>query len=381
MYSPALPEQVTEQGLTTEGDHVKAIVYQGPAEMVYSDVPDSELGRPDGAIVRTEISGICGSDLHIYHGYGLNTTPGYVVGHEAVGVVAEVGTDVRNFRPGDRVVISASTGCGYCYYCRRGYSMQCTDGVTGGYGRGGSHGRHGASWGKGMALPGLQAQYVAVPAADSNMVGLPDSVGFEAAIVLTDSAPTAWLAARHARIAPGDSVAVIGLGPIGQMAVMAAEAMGAGRIVAADTHEYRRKSAERFGAETATKDEIEALLDEGTHGLGADVVIDTVGSETALAQAMQLAAAGGRVAAVGVNKEGRFDFPYRMAMHKGLEFFTGLTSVQRELQELLPLAEADRIHPEWIITHRMGLSAGADAYAMIEGREDGVLKIALDPDR
>jgi alcohol dehydrogenase len=360
---------------------VKAIVYQGPADMVYTDVPDSELGAPDSAVVRTEICGICGSDLHIYHGHGLNTTPGYVVGHEAVGVVTETGADVRNFRPGDRVVISASTGCGYCYYCRRGYSMQCTDGVTGGYGRGGSHGRHGASWGKGMALPGLQAQYVAVPAADSNMVKLPDNVSFEAAIVLTDSAPTAWLAARHARIVPGDSVAVIGLGPIGQMAVMAAEAMGAGHIVAADTHEYRRKSAERFGAEAVTKEKIEALLDERTNGLGADVVIDTVGSETALAQAMQLAAAGGRVAAVGVNKEGRFDFPYRMAMHKGLEFFVGLTSVQRELQELLPLAEANRIHPEWIVTHHMGLSAGAGAYAMIEGRADGVLKIALDPTR
>jgi alcohol dehydrogenase len=358
---------------------MKAIVYDGPAQMRYADVPDPVLSGPDGAIVRAAICGICGSDLHIYHGHGLNTTPGYVVGHESVGEVVEVGSAVHNFRPGDRVIISASTGCGNCHYCRRGYSMQCTDGETGGYGRGGSHGRHGASWGKGMVLPGLQAQYVAVPGADANMVALPEQISYEAAIVMTDSAPTAWLAARHARIVPGNTVAVIGLGPIGQMAVMAAEAMGAGHIVAADTHEYRRKSAEQFGAETATKDTVEALLDERTAGLGADVVIDTVGSESALAQAMQLAATGGRVAAVGVNKEGHFDFPYRMAMHKGLEFFVGLTSVQRELQEILPLAAAGRIHPERIITHHTGLSRGADAYAMLERREDGVLKIAIDP--
>jgi threonine dehydrogenase-like Zn-dependent dehydrogenase len=358
---------------------MKAIVYDGPTQMRYADVPDPVLSGADGAIVRAAICGICGSDLHIYHGHGLNTTPGYVVGHESVGEVVEVGSAVHNFRPGDRVIISASTGCGNCHYCRRGYSMQCTDGETGGYGRGGSHGRHGASWGKGMVLPGLQAQYVAVPGADANMVALPEQISYEAAIVMTDSAPTAWLAARHVRIVPGNTVAVIGLGPIGQMAVMAAEAMGAGHIVAADTHEYRRKSAERFGAETATKDTVEALLDERTAGLGADVVIDTVGSESALTQAMQLAATGGRVAAVGVNKEGRFDFPYRMAMHKGLEFFVGLTSVQRELQEILPLAAAGRIHPEWIVTHRTGLSKGAEAYSLIEGREDGVLKIAIDP--
>jgi alcohol dehydrogenase len=362
-----------------EWTHMKAIVYDGPAQMRYADVPDAQLSGPDGAIVRAEICGICGSDLHIYHGHGLNTTPGYVVGHEFVGEVVEVGSDVHNFTAGDRVVVSASTGCGRCYYCRRGYSMQCTDGVNGGYGRGGSHGRQGASWGKGMALPGCQAQYLAVPGSDSNMVKLPDNVSYEAAIVLTDSAPTAWLAARHARIVPGNTVAVIGLGPIGQMAVMAAEAMGAGYVVAADTHEYRRKSAERYGAETATKDEIEALLDERTNGLGADVVIDTVGTDSALLQAIELAATGGRVAAVGVNKEGQFDFPYRQAMHKGLEFFVGLTSVQRELQELLPLAASGRVHPEWIVTHRMGLSEAPEAYAMIEGRVDGVLKIALDP--
>jgi threonine dehydrogenase-like Zn-dependent dehydrogenase len=213
------------------------------------------------------------------------------------------------------------------------------------------------------------------------MVKLPDSVSYEAAIVLTDAAATAWLAARHARIVPGDTVAVLGLGPIGQMAVMAAEAMGAGHILATDTHEYRRKIAERYGAETAARDDAEALLDERTGGLGADVVIETAGTTAALLQALQLAAAGGRVAAVGVNKEGLFEFPYRMAMHKGLEFFTGLTSVQRELQELLPLVASGRAHPEWIITHGMGLSQAPGAYAMIEGREDGVLKIALDPAR
>jgi alcohol dehydrogenase len=360
---------------------MKAVIYDGPAQMRLADVPDPVLSGGDGAIIRTTICGICGSDLHIYHGHGLNTTPGYVVGHEAVGEVVEVGPAVHGFRAGDRVLLPGSTGCGRCYYCRRGYALQCTDGDSGGYNRGGSHGRRGASWGKGMRLPGCQAQYIAVPVADSHMIKLPDSVSYEAAIVLTDAAPTAWLGARHARIAPGDTVAVLGLGPVGQMAVMAAQAMGAGHIIATDTHEYRRKTAERYGAETAARDDIEAAVDERTGGLGADVVIDTAGTKPALLQAIQLAATGGRVAAVGVNQEGFFEFPYRMAMHKGLEFFTGLTSVQRELQELLPLVASGRAHPEWIITHDMGLSQAPGAYAMIEGRVDGVLKIALDPAR
>lgn len=230
-----------------------------------------------------------------------------------------------------------------------------------------------------MALPGCQTQYLAVPGADANMVALPEEVGFDAAMVLTDAAPTAWLAARHARIRPGDTVAVIGLGPIGQMAVDAARLHGAGHIVASDSHAYRRAAAAEAGAETTTKEELTDAVDRRTEGRGADVVIDTVGSAAALDQAFELAATGGRVSAVGINEAGRIEFPYRRAMHKNLNLFVGLTSVQRELRDLLPLAAAGRIRPERIVTHRLGLSQGARAYAMIGGREEGVLKIALDP--
>ncbi len=178
---------------------MRALTYEGPREIAVSEVADPTPMGLDGAVVRVALCGICGSDLHIYDGHGFSADLGFCVGHEAVGEVVEVGSAVRGFRVGDRVLVPASTGCGQCGPCRTGHVAACERGMAGCYGLG-------------ARLPGSQAEAVAVPAADHNLVTIPDAIGDEAALLLTDNLPTAWYGVRRARIAPGDTVAVVGCG-------------------------------------------------------------------------------------------------------------------------------------------------------------------------
>jgi alcohol dehydrogenase len=307
---------------------MRALTYEGPRDLRVATVPDAVPADGRGAVVRVTSAGVCGSDLHIYAGHGFSDDTGYCVGHEAVGEVVEAGADVRRFAVGDRVLLPASIGCVSCATCASGHVAAC------------EHRRE--PWkeycyGMSHRLPGCQAEAVAVPHADVNLVAVPDAVDDETAVLLTDNAPTAWYGARRARIAPGDTVAVIGLGPVGQLAVRSALLMGAARVLAADPVDHRREQAVEHGAEPVDPGDPKAHLKELTHGRGCDAVVEAVGADATIALAVSAAAQAGRVSVVGVSRNDAFPFRMQAAQTKELEFAVGLCSAQRELPALLAL--------------------------------------------
>ena len=345
---------------------MKALTYQGPEDIRYDTVPDPTPHDTQGAIVRVSACGICGSDLHIYRGHGFSDQVGYCVGHEAVGEVVEVGSGVRRYRVGDRVLVPASVGCGSCGPCRKGIVLACEIRPS--------------VYGVGLGLEGSQAEAVAVPHADGNLAPIPDGVSDNAAVLLTDNAPTAWFGARRARIEPGDDVAVIGLGPVGLFAVMAAQLMGAGRVFAIDLVGSRRQQAKSLGAIPIDGEPRESIQ-ELTKGRGVNAAIEAVGADATIDMAIKLCGRLGRVSVVGANQSPKFAFPMKLVQAMGLEFSIGLCSVQYELDALMNLTLAGRLHPETIVTHTFPLSQGPEAYALFNSRTDGVSKVVLDPTR
>jgi alcohol dehydrogenase len=351
---------------------MRALTYQGPHDVRVTTVADPTPADGFGAVVRVSSAGVCGSDLHIYAGHGFSDDVGYCIGHEAVGEVVEVGAEVRRFGVGDRVLLPASIGCAWCATCAAGHVAAC------------EHRRE--PWkeycyGMSHRLPGTQAEAVAVPHADVNLLTLPDDVSDDAAVLLTDNAPTAWYGARRARIQPGDTVAVIGLGPVGQLAVQSALLMGAARVLVADPVDHRREQAVAVGAEPVDPTDPKSHLRALTAGKGCDAVIEAVGADATIALAVSAAGQAGRVSVVGVSRNDALPFRMQAAQTKELEFAVGLCSAQRELPALLALTAAGRLDPTPVITHRLGLSEGARAYAMLADRVEGVGKVLLDPGR
>ncbi|QXC61050.1 alcohol dehydrogenase catalytic domain-containing protein [Aquihabitans sp. G128] len=347
---------------------MRALTYEGPHEIAVSTVADPVPHDLDGAVVAVRAAGICGSDLHIYGGHGFSTDLGFCVGHEAVGEVVEVGSGVRSFAVGDRVVVPASTGCGTCSACRSGWVLGCRRQQSGCYGLG-------------HALEGSQAEAVAVPAADGNLVRVPDAIGDDAALTLTDNLPTAWYGARRGRIQPGETVAVIGLGPVGILSILSAQVFGAARVLAVDLVAERRAQAAALGAEPMEGDDVKAAVAEATAGRGADVVIEAVGADATIDLATKLAGQRGRVSVVGVNQNRALPLHVPLAQIKELELAIGLCSVQAELPTLLPLVASGRLRPEVAVTHHLPLSEGPEAYRLFAEREAGIGKVVLDPSR
>ncbi|MFQ6392843.1 alcohol dehydrogenase catalytic domain-containing protein [Nocardia sp. KC 131] len=349
---------------------MKALTYAGPQQISFTEVPDPILPGRDGAVIRVTAAGICGSDLHIYAGHGFTDGTGYTIGHEAVGEIVELGPEVKGFTIGDRVLASASVGCDRCSQCKTGIVAACE--------------RHplpiDACYGLGGSLAGTQAELLAVPHAEGNLVRLPDAVSDEAAVVLTDNAPTAWYGARRARIAAGDTVVVIGLGPVGLMAVQSAFAMGAARVLGVDLVGERRKHAAELGAEPIESDDPKAAIRDML-GDGADVAIEAVGADATIKLAISAVGHRGRVSVVGVSQNRAFPFHMQLAQVKELEFHIGLCSIQYELPALLRLTAAGRLDPEAVVSHQLPMSDGSSAYRMFADRADGVSKVVLDPRR
>lgn len=348
---------------------MKALIYGGPGKITCEAVPDPELPDAQGAIVRTTLCAICGSDLHPYH---IDTgVSGYCIGHEAVGEVVEVGRDVKRFKVGDRVLLPGSVGCGRCDRCLVGDVVFCRN-------------AQGARvYGLGQPdLSGCQAQGVAVPVADMNLWRLPGDISDEAGILLSDNLATAWFGARRVRVGAGDTVAVIGLGSVGLQIVMAARAMRAERVLTIDLLASRRAHAARLGAEPVEAEDVVAAVAEMTGGKGVDVALDANGGPTTTPLAIKLIGRGGRVAVVGVSEHRTIPFPVLSGFHKNFEFHAGVCSIQRELPTLFEAIEGGRLDLaalQGIFTHRMPLSQGAEAYRRFDARPDGLLKIALDP--
>ena len=343
---------------------MKALTYHAAKDIRFESIPDAKITAPHAALVKVKACGICGSDLHIYQGHGFSDDIGFCVGHEAVGEIVEIGSHVETLKIGDQVMISAAVGCGRCAACRAGDCTRCEFNATGCYGL--SH-----------ALEGCQAEGVMVPHADQNAARLPEGLTLEQGLLLTDNLPTAYLGATNADIRPGGIVAVVGLGPIGLMAVEIAFALGAARVYAADLVPERRAMAERLGAIPLTPGDERAELKEFTKGRFADSVIEAVGADATLKLAIALAGKQATVSTIGVSQTKQFPFPMALAFNKGLTFRTSLCSVVKHWSELVPLVRGGRLKPEQFISHRMPLSEGAHAYELFNERRDGALKMVL----
>lgn len=344
---------------------MRAVTFQAPGEVAIEEKDDPEIGAGDEAIVRVEASGICGSDLHIFHGR-VPVEPGFTIGHEFVGTVIAAGDDVERVAVGDRVLGCFHTACATCASCLRGDYHRCHTGQTFG---------HGSKLGN---LQGAQAELLTVPRANLTLRKVPEGMSAEVALFAGDVMGTGYHAVAHAGMRAGDTVAVLGLGPVGLCAVQAALAGGAVRVFAIDSVEPRLRMAADFGATPLhlTESEPKREVRAATAGLGVDVVVDAVGDPGPLAMAISLARDAGTVSGIGAYA-GRGDVPLGLAWLKGLTLRLGLANVIAHVDRVLALIEAGKLDPAPLVTHHMKLDQAAEAYELYDRRE--ALKIVLTP--
>jgi alcohol dehydrogenase len=344
---------------------MRAVTFQAPGEVRVDDVAEPELLAPDDAIVRVEASGICGSDLHIYHGR-VQIEPGFVIGHEFVGEVIAAGDEVTRVAVGDRVLGTYATACGECFFCRREEFHKCDQSRV--YG-------HGATLG---SLQGAQAEQVLVPHANLALRRVPEGLSDDVALFAGDVMGTAFHAIDSRPLAEGETVAILGMGPVGLCAVQAAKAAGASQVIAIDTVEDRLKMAESFGATAIhlTEGDPRGEVKKLTEGRGVDLAVDAVGHPDALDLALRLARKAGTVSATGVYAE-RVDVHMGVLWIKAITLTSGHANVIKHLDRVLELLSSGELDPSPLVTHHMQLDEAPDAYRVYDNRE--ALKIVLSP--
>jgi threonine dehydrogenase-like Zn-dependent dehydrogenase len=346
---------------------MRALTYHGVRDLRVETVPDPAILAPTDAIVAVRLAAICGSDLHVWHGRETGLDTGTVMGHEFLGEVSEVGRDVSRLAPGDRVVSPFTTSCGSCFYCSHGLPARCTRGQLFGWVE------------RGVGLHGGQAQLVRVPLADTTLFPVPAELTPEAGLVLGDVLATGWHAAVMGGIVPGAVAAVVGCGPVGLMAVIAALELGAERVFALDAVPERLALAARFGATPVNLREQDpvAAVREATGGRGADAVLEAVGSPEATTLAFNLARPGGTLAAVGVHHEAAFPFSPGAAYDKNLTYRIGRCPVRHYMERLLPIARRRQDELAALFTHRIPLEQGPAGYRIFDSKQEGCIKVAL----
>ncbi len=387
---------------------MKALCWFGRRDIRLETVPDPTILNPRDAIIKVSRAAICGSDLHLYEGFIPTMERGDIMGHEFMGEVVEVGSEVDNLEQGDRVVVPFPIACGNCHHCHVDHHALCDNSNPNagmaeqafGYSPAGIFGYSHLFGG----YAGGQAEYVRVPFADVGPMKVPDQLTDDDVLLLTDVLPTGYQAADVANIKDGDTVAVWGCGPVGLFAMKAATMMGAERVIAIDFVADRLARARRYcGAEIIDLD-VDAplqLLKEMTGGRGPEVCIEAVGMEShgagmvdwydrakqslrletgrphALRQAIMACGKGGTVVIPGVFGGIVDKLPMGAAFNKGLTFKMGQTHVHRYMKPLLEKIESDEIDPTFVITHRVPLVEGPQAYEMLQNKEDNALKVVL----
>jgi 2-desacetyl-2-hydroxyethyl bacteriochlorophyllide A dehydrogenase len=344
---------------------MRAVTFQAPGVVTVEERPAPEPVDPRDAVVRIEASGVCGSDLHIYHGR-VQIEPGFTIGHEYVGTVVAVGDAVSRVAVGDRVLGCFHTACGECWFCRRGLYHRCLHSRTFG---------HGATLG---SLQGTQAEMALIPHADLVLRKVPEGMPDEVALFAGDVMGTGFHAVTASGLEPGDTAVVLGLGPVGLCAVQVARAAGAAKVLAIDTVSERLDVARSFGAEPVHLQDQDprAAVRDATEGRGADVCIDAVGDPRALEMAVRLTRACGSVQCIGVYAE-------RAEVHMGLVWLKAITlrggqaNVLAHVDSVLAMMAAGVLDPSPLVTHHMSLDEAAEAYAVYDRRE--ALKIILTP--
>jgi threonine dehydrogenase-like Zn-dependent dehydrogenase len=394
---------------------MRALTWQGIEDVQVREVPDPRIEQPTDAVVRVTSTAICGSDLHLYKVLAPYLQPGDVLGHEFMGIVEEVGSGVANLAVGDRVVVPFNISCGHCWMCSRGYFAQCETTQNRDQGKGASLFGYTSLYG---AVPGGQAERVRVPHADFGPVKLPAEGPDERFLYLSDILPTAWQGVQYADVPEGGSLAVVGLGPVGQLAVRSAQHLGIPNVIGIDLVPERLKAAEEFGARTidagSVGDVTEAVRDL-TDGRGADGVLEAVGMEAhgnpvaekviglasrlpkkvaqvaienvgidrlaALHTAFDIARRSGTVSISGVYGGSADPIPMMDLFDKGLTLRMGQCHVKRWTDDLLAIAlqDGDVLGLENLATHRVGLDEAPAMYELFQKKEDGVMKVVLTP--
>ncbi len=402
---------------------MKAVVFRGVGDIRLEDVPEPKIKDPTDAIVRISTSAICGTDLHMVRGTLPGMKPGTILGHEAVGIVQEVGREVRNFKEGDRVVVPSTIACGWCSYCRAGYYAQCDHANPNGPQAGTAFFGGPATSGP---FNGLQAEFARIPFAHVGLVKLPDAVNDDQAILISDIFPTGYFGADLADVKPGHTVAVFGCGPVGQFAIAGARLLGAGRVFAVDCIPSRLDMAREQGAEVINyeEDDPAETLRKLTGGIGPDRAIDAVGVDAnrphqgpaaaksrtkkkefqqelqkvapktnpsgnnwhpgdapsqVLDWAVQALAKAGTLSIVGVYPQTMNAFPIGAAMNKNLTVKMGNCNHRKYVPHLVELVRSGVLDPTEVLTQTGPLPAALDAYKAFDERQPGWIKVELKP--
>jgi threonine dehydrogenase-like Zn-dependent dehydrogenase len=394
---------------------VKAVVWHGTEDVRVDDVPEPRLQERNDAIVRITSTAICGSDLHLYRVLSMYMEPGDVIGHEPMGVVEEVGPDVQHVRAGDRVVVPFNISCGHCFMCERSLQSQCETTQVREHGKGAALFGYTKLYGQ---VPGGQAEYLRVPQAQYGPIKVPAGPPDERFLYLSDVLPTAWQAVRYADVPKGGTLAVYGLGPIGQFCVRVARALGVERVIGVDLVPERLELARRHGAELVewTDDGDPALeIMDLTGGRGADSVIDAVGTEAhgapvqellqklasrtpaavatrlmervgtdrtaALHTAISTVRRGGTLSLIGVYGGAATPMPMLELFDKQVQVRMGQANVRAWVDEIMPylLDDSDPLGTEQFATHRLPLDAAPEAYRTFQQKADGAIKVVLRP--
>jgi threonine dehydrogenase-like Zn-dependent dehydrogenase len=394
---------------------MKAVTFQGPHNISVDQVPDPSIQEPTDAIVRMTSTAICGSDLHLYDVLGMWMNKGDILGHEPMGIVEEVGPEVTQIQPGDRVVVPFNISCGHCWMCSRGFMAQCETTQVTGQGKGAALFGYTNLYG---AVPGAQAEYLRVPQAHFGPIKVPSDHPDERFLFLSDVIPTAWQSVKYADIEQGSTCAVLGLGPVGQLAVRIARHLGAEQVIAVDSVPERLELARQYGAETiddTTVDDVAATILEMTHGRGVDGIVDAVGMEAhgSPVQAAMLGAAGklpdslarkitesigmdrmaamrtafkavrraGTISLIGVYGGQSDPFPMLDLFDRGVTIRMGQAHVKRWIDEIMPAVtdDADPLGTEDLTTHRLPLDDAPHAYEIFKHKKDGCIKVVLKP--
>ncbi len=394
---------------------MKAVAWHGVHDVRVDTVPDPRIQEPTDAIIRVTSSGICGSDLHLYEVLGPYIDAGDILGHEPMGVVEEVGSDVTHIQPGDRVVVPFNISCGHCYMCDKGLMSQCETTQVHEYGTGAAFLGYTKLYGQ---VPGGQAEFLRVPQAHFGPVKVPEGPADDRFVYLSDVLPTAWQAVEYANIPPGETVLVLGLGPIGEMSCRIAQHRGAGQVLAVDLVPDRLERARAHGVDAINLDEADdlaGLIRDRTDGRGPISVIDAVGMEahgapvaklahrltgllpdpvarqvmehvgidrlTALHAAIEVVQRGGTVSLSGVYGGAASPMPLIQMFDKQINLRMGQANVRRWIDDLMPLLtdDGDPLGVEQYATHHLPLDEAPHAYEIFQKKQDGAFKILLKP--
>ncbi len=345
-----------------------ALTFHGIETIKYESVPDPKIEFPSDVIVKVHLAGICGSDLHVYHGREKGLDAGTVMGHEFVGEIVELGKQVRKFKKGDLVFSPFTTNCGQCFYCRKNLPCRCTAGQLFGWVQ------------KKRGLHGAQAEYVRVPMAEATLLAVPKKVLPEEALLLGDVLSTGYYCADRAEIDSEGIYAVIGCGPVGLMAIIGARELKAGKIYAIDTIRERLILAAHFGAIPLNCEEVDLLayIRDETDGRGADAVLEAVGSPAAARLAIDLVRPGGIISVAGVHNEEHFAFSPVEAYDKNLTYKVGRCPARYYMERLIPLVQKKKYDLTAIISHRLPLAEGVSGYQIFAEKLDACTKVVLE---